>query len=431
MDLEVRSVSLDELTPDPRNARLHGERNLEAIRDSLQRFGQRSPLTVTEDMVVIVGNGRLEAARSLGWTEVVVSVFPGTEDEARAYALADNRSGELAEWDPARLEAELDALELVGWDRALLGFDRGGPARSVDEIVEDDPDDLRPDPVSRPGDVWILGDHRVVCGDATSEDDVALAVGDEPVAMVFTDPPYGVAYVGGTAEKLTIKNDALNEAELLELLVGAFGAMRTVLRAGGAFYVCSPSGALESVFRAGLAEAGLRLRQQLVWVKNAHVMGRSDYHLRHESVLYGWAEGEPPALPDATEIASIEEALYGPRHETVLYGWNEGTHDFRGGRKQNSVWEFAKPARSAEHPTMKPVALCAKALLNSSAEGGIVLDLFGGSGSTLIAAEQTGRRARLIELDPRYVDVIVRRWQRLTGRRPVRDGVEVDFEVAA
>lgn len=420
IDLSIEVVHVDKLTPDPRNARKHGEKNLAAIAESLTRFGQRRPLVVTEDYVVAAGNGTLAAAVSLGWTEVAVTVFPGSPDEALAYALVDNRTAELAEWDGEVLTEQLLELGDLGWDMDSLGF--AGLAASTDDVVEDDPDALGDkQPICAPGDVWQLGPHLVVCGDATNIHDIRAATGERRVDLAFTDPPYGVAYVGGGG--LTIANDDLDEPALLELLQGAFVNLFTELRPGAPFYICSPSGHLETTFRRALQNAGLRLRQQLVWVKNAHVMGRSDYHLRHESILYGWVDGGfPTPIGDLTELESLPDltALYSSEHETLLYGWQEGAaHEWAGGRRQNTVWEFPKPKKSTEHPTMKPVTLVARAILNSTKPGGLVLDSFAGSGSTLIACQQTGRQAALVELDPRYVDVICRRWQRFTGQLPV------------
>lgn len=294
-----------------------------------------------------------------------------------------------------------------------------------------DPEDLddvgaapaKEDAVSREGDVWILGRHRLAVGDSTDLAVVQAALGGRDVMaqMVFTDPPYGVSYEGMNGMKII--NDNLSASDLGKLLLGAFGVMKEVLVPGGAFYVCSPSGRLETTFRVALEDVGLELRQQLVWVKDSLVLSRADYHGQHETMLYGWQlEGEPLVPPH-----------FDPDHETMLYGWKDGAaHTFEGGRKQTTTWLYPKPRRSDLHPTMKPIALVRRAVVNSSRPGvehGRVLDLFGGSGSTLIACELSHRAASLVELDPPYADVICKRFQEQTGVVPVREatGEAVSF----
>lgn len=418
MDIETRSIS--ELRPDPRNARKHGKRNLATLCASLEQFGQRRAAVIRSDGTVLAGNGMLEAARSLGWSNLSVTVVPDdwSDERARAYALADNRTGELAEWDSEVLGGHLKDLQGAGWDVAALGFDEPEPM-----VVDDDVPPLDETPTrSALGDVWLLGEHRLVVGDATDLDAVMEATQGQ-VDAVWTDPPYGVAYVGGSG--LRIKNDDLDGDALFDLLVGAFSNIAGVLRPGGPFYVCSPSGQLETVFRLALERSGLGLRQGLIWAKDAFVLGRADYHGRHETILYGWQHGSMPAAlpvmfpvePGARDKRLPEaEALFLPDHETVLYGWAEGAaHHWAGGRKQSSVWQYDRPRSSKDHPTMKPVPLVARGVVNSCPRGGLVFDPFGGSGSTMAACEQTGRRSASIELDTRYADVIIRRWEALSG----------------
>lgn len=418
MKIETRSI--DELRPDSRNARKHGKRNLATIRASLEQFGQRRAAVIRSDGTVLAGNGMLEAARSLGWTELSVTVVPDewSDDEARAYALADNRTGELAEWDSNELNDHLKDLQASGWDVAAFGFDEPEPI-----VVDDDVPSLDDTPTrSTLGDVWLLGVHRLVVGDATDLDAVEAAT-QGVVDAVWTDPPYGVAYVGGSG--LRIKNDDLDGDALFDLLVGSFSNVSAVLRPGGPFYICSPSGQLETVFRLALERSGLGLRQGLIWAKDAFVLGRADYHGRHESILYGWQKGGlPPALPVQFPVdpgakdkrLPESEGLFLPDHETVLYGWKDGAaHHWAGGRKQSSVWQYDRPRSSKDHPTMKPVPLVARGVVNSCPRDGLVFDPFGGSGSTMAACEQTGRRSASIELDPRYADVIIRRWEALSG----------------
>ena len=373
---------------------------------------------------VLAGNHTLLGIRQLGWETAAVTWVDVDDDQAARIVVVDNRTSDLADYDGSELLAllaEFEDLEGTGYtdaEFAKLLADEGEPPPSLT-----DPDDVPSKPivpVSKPGDLWLLGCHRLVCGDAREAADVELALDGATPTMVFTDPPYGISYVGGTRDKLTMANDDLSAQELAELLDASFDNIEHVLPAGGAFYVCSPSGPLETTFRVCLGAAGLGLRQQLVWVKDRFVLSRSDYHGQHETMLYGWKFGDEAPTPPHFDV----------EHDTMLYGWKPGAaHKFEGGRKQSTAWFYSRPTRSDEHPTMKPVELVKRAVLNSSPAGGLVLDCFGGSGSTLIACHASGRVASLVELDPKYVDVICRRYQEHTGDVPVRDGQPHDFTV--
>ena len=395
--LTIKHVPTASLTLDDRNARTHGRRNLDAIKASLVAFGQRRPLVVMPDGTVIAGNGTLEAIRELGWADVAVTVVPAdwTAEQARAYALADNRTAELAAWDSDVLLDTLSELDAAGWSVDALGWDTRDLARidgSV-EVVEDDAPDVPSDPVCTVGDSWQLGRHRLVVGDARDPLVVAAAAGGVLADCMWTDPPYGVNYVGKTADALTIENDAA--ADLPELLAASFGSVSKVLRAGIGLYVAHPSGPLQAHFVEAFLAAGWTLRQTLVWVKDHIVLGRSDYHYKHEPILYGYTPSKG-------------------RKGRGSVGWY-------GDDSQSSVFEIAKPKRNAEHPTMKPVELVARCIVNSTKRGGLVLDPFAGSGTTLIAAEQTERTAACVEIAPGYADVIVDRWQALTGEKATRE----------
>ena len=378
--MEVTKRLIKDLTLDPRNARKHSQKNLDAITASLVKFGQRKPIVIIEDGQVLAGNGTLEAAKSLGWDYIDATVVPETWDieTMRAYALADNRTAELAEWDESILASSLMELSDAGWDIEELGFD-------MPQIVESEPidEDELPEVVEyrvKLGDVWQLGNHKLMCGDATIPTDYDKLMGQEKADLIWTDPPYGVSYIG--QDGMTIANDNLDIGALEEFLRSAFNAMFTFTKPGACWYVAAPSGNLFQAFSIPLSELEV-WRHTLVWVKDALVMGRADYHYRHESLFYGWTPGaahqEPPD------------------------------------RKQDSVWEFPRPRSNKEHPTMKPVELITRAINNSSRAKEIVLDPFAGSGSTLIACEQTQRFGRAIELDPKYCDVIIARWERITG----------------
>jgi DNA modification methylase len=378
--MEVTRRLIEDLTLDPRNARTHSQKNLDAIATSLTKFGQRKPIVITSDGVVLAGNGTLEAAKSLKWDHIDVTITPEDWDidTARAYALADNRTAELAEWDEAVLAQQLLELHDADFDIEALGFEM--PQVIEPEPLDEDEMPLQPEPKVKHGDLWKLGEHRLFCGDATDVTAYERLMGEDQVDLIWTDPPYGVSYVGQGG--MTIENDNLDIGALEEFLRQGFNAMFTFTKPGACWYVAAPSGNLFQAFSIPLSELEV-WRHTLVWVKDALVMGRADYHYRHESIFYGWTPGaahqEPPD------------------------------------RKQDSVWEVPRPRSNKEHPTMKPIELITRAINNSSRANDLVLDPFAGSGSTLIAADQTRRRARVMEIDPKYCDVIIARWERITG----------------
>lgn len=389
--LATREVKLEKLTPDPQNVRTHDSRNLDAIKKSLEAFGQRKPIVVAKandgTLVVIAGNGTLEAARALGWESITVAEVPEDwdADKARAYAIADNRTAELADWDEVGLASALLELDAVGWDMGTLGFEPAVQDLDTEDLEETDAEPPA-EPYSKLGDVWQLGpNHRVVCGSAADDSAYVAVLEGQFVDLVWTDPPYGVEYVGKTKDALTIQNDDLQGDNLRQFLADTLTPAWAHCRPGAAWYVAAPSGDLFYEFATVLKELKV-WRHTLAWVKDAFVMGRADYHYRHESIFYGWKDG--------------------------------ASHTWNGGRKQDTVVNVARPKRNADHPTMKPVALVALHIENSTHPNDLVLDCFGGSGSTMLAALAKGRRSALIELDPRYVDVICRRFQEASGVLP-------------
>jgi DNA modification methylase len=437
-------IPLELIDPHPLNDRIRDAHAEAQLRASLVRHGQYRS-TVGRAMPggrvqMLAGHGTLDQVRELGGTELAVEVHPQLSDEdAAAIVAADNAIAELATYDPLRTVELLRAagpLEGTGYDpdrmRDLLaGIEPDVAGGNTDP---DDAPSVPRVPLSRRGDVWQLGAHRLVCGDATDPADWSLLLdADErggDIDLVITDPPYGVAYEGGPlGDRTGLVNDDLGAAELGELLAASFGLIADRLIPGRAFYVCSPSGPLEEVFRQSLRAGGLGMRQQLVWVKDRHVLGRQDHHLRHESVLYGWTDGGLPIpVPDTEpDLEQLLAGVYADGHETLLYGWRDGArHEWRGGRRQNSVWEIPRPARSTVHPTMKPVTLYLRAVQNSSVKGDLVADPFAGSGTLVIACEMAGRAGRVLELDPGYVDVIAERWQRFAGHQPELAAVAAD-----
>ncbi|OWK39950.1 DNA modification methylase [Fimbriiglobus ruber] len=391
MDVQMRPVG--SITPYPGNPRDNAAA-VDAVAASIREFGFRQPIVVDAASVIVVGHTRYQAAVRLGMVEVPVHVADLTPAQAKAYRLADNQTATLATWDEALLPKELADLQALDFDLTLTGFSADDLARLLADPPGEpqaDPDDVPEppaEPVTRPGDVWALGRHRLVCGDSTDPAVIATALNGTAANLLLTDPPYNVAYQGKTAERLTIANDAMGESAYHQFLTSALGAAVTHLRPGGAFYVWHAD--LHGLtVRAACGDAGLTVRQCLVWVKPGLVLGRQDYHWRREPCLYGWADG--------------------------------AAHTWLGDRSQTTVLEFGKPAKNADHPTMKPVDLFAYLIANSCPAGGTVLDPFGGSGTTLIAAEQTGRTACLIELDPGYCDVIVARFEAVTGTKGVRN----------
>lgn len=384
-------ADINSLIPYALNSRTHSEEQVLQIASSIREFGFLVPVLVDTQGGVIAGHGRILAARKLGLSELPVVVADGlTEAQKKAYVIADNQLASNAGWDKDMLRVELEALAAMNFDTSLLGFD---DAFLDDLFAEEhggltDPDDVPElvdtDPITNPGDVWLLGKHRLMCADATRQECVEQLCEGQLVDMWLTDPPYNVSYVGKTEKALTIKNDAMPDAEFRAFLRAAYCAADANLKPGAVFYIWHADSEGYN-FRGAAADMGWVIRQCLIWQKNSMVLGRQDYHWRHEPCLYGWKEG--------------------------------AAHLWAADRKQTTLLDFARPSRSEDHPTMKPVALIEYLLLNNTKGGDVVLDSFGGSGTTLIAAEKNGRVARLMELDPRYCDVIVKRWEAFTGNK--------------
>jgi len=404
--LRVIRAPVASLQPDPSNVRLHGPANLDAIKASLMRFGQAEPLIVqTGTRRVIAGHGRLDAMKALGWAECDIVELDVGGVYAAALGIALNRTAELAEWDSAALAKILDqlraedSLDGVGYSAddidALLDELRDNSPRDVDDPGPDAPPIK---PVSRTGDLWHFGDHRLLCGDARLRDDLRALLDGERAACMWTDPPYGVSYVGKTADALTIENDGAEG--LAALLSEAFAAADDVaLQPGARLYVAHPAGALSVTFGVAFLATGWRLHETLVWVKDCMVLGHSDYHYQHEPILYGFKPG--PAGSGR---------------------WGRGGAGWYGDNSQTSVFHVDRPKRSELHPTMKPIELIVRCLQNSTAPDDIVLEPFCGSGSQLIAAETLRRRCRAMEISPAFVDVAIRRWEGATGKRATLDG---------
>ncbi len=411
INLERRKTA--DLIPYENNARIN-EAAVNAVANSIRDFGMNNPILIDEKNVIIAGHARLNALKKLGIEETPVLVVSGiSEDKVKAYRIADNSTAQLSEWDLEKLQTELNAIDIemaqYGLQEQLDEIQRQMDEALAAEIEEDEiPEaDTVNSPISNPGDVWLLGRHRLLCGDSRNLSEVEKLMSGVKADMLLTDPPYNVAYEGKTKEKLKIANDDLSEEDFMKLLELSFGAADKVLRAGAAFYIWhSDNGGFN--FRLACKNTGWKIRQCLIWVKNSFILGRQDYQWQHEPCLYGNKEGE----------RYFAESDYRQDHDPCLYGWTNGAaHYFTDDRKKSTVLHYNKPNKNGDHPTMKPVGLLAQQVANSSRVDEAVLDLFGGSGSTLIACEKLNRVCYMMELDPKYCDVIVKRWENLTGRK--------------
>ncbi len=391
--LTIVHKKVDELIAYENNPRKN-ESAVESVANSIKEFGFKVPVIITSENIIVAGHTRIKACKKLGINEVPCIIADDlSADQIKAFRLADNRASELADWDLEKLKLEFDSIEM---DLDLFGFEE------LQKKLADDPEDdgfdesevLPEKPYAQKGDLFILKGHRLLCGDSTDSASVNTLTEGKELDMVFTDPPYNVDYEGASGMK--IQNDKQQDADFRLFLTGAFTNMATSLKPGGAIYCCHAD--TEGLnFRSAFKEAGFKLASTLVWVKNSLVLSRQDYHWRHEPILYGWKEG--------------------------------AAHYFAEDRTQDTIWEYDKPKTNDLHPTMKPIPLVARALSNSSRKHETVLDLFGGSGTTLIAAHELKRQAYLMELDERYVDVIVMRFLRLTQDNSdcylIRDGSKI------
>ena len=420
------------LQPYAKNARTHSDEQVDQIAASMREFGFTNPILVDSADGIIAGHGRLMAAKRLGLDQVPVIVLDHlTDAQRRAYILADNKLALNAGWDNAMLAEEMKNLQGEGYDLSVIGFSEdelGDLLADIDEPTEPltDPDEIpevQQDSVSKPGDVWLLGKHRVMCGSSTNLDNVDQLLIGKKADMVFTDPPYLMNFTGAInhegkksssgSKHEVIANDNLSEEEGQQFLRDVSTAISQYCN--GAWYVCFYRLGIDRLMNS-MTDVGLKWRNLIIWKKNNLNLSNSDYKSIYEPIVYGWSSD----------------------YEPILYGWNH-KHEFHGSKGATdiieivvpSVWEIDKTKKNDLHPTMKPVALCEAAILNSSKTGQTVLDLFGGSGSTLIAAEQNQRVARLMELEPKYVDVIVRRWQDFTGKRATLEGDGRTFDALA
>ena len=402
--MKAELVPIDSLTFDPSNVRKHGEQNLATIKASLNRFGQQKPIVVDANGVVRAGNGTLMAAKALGWKEIAVVRSTLAGSEATAYAIADNRTAELAEWDDDALKQTLAALQIEDEDLAVAtGFDAKeiDAMLAPDEVAEDEVPEPPADPITKPGDLWLLGDHRLLCGDSTKSEDVRRLMAGQRAGLMNTDPPYGVSYANddrpnpGVA-KPRVANDGLADEQLQSFLEASFrNAVDIALAPNAAWYMWHAH-LTQGYFAAAAAAVDVVLHRQIIWVKPVLLLGRGQYHWKHEPCFMGWVKGNQP--PD--------------------YGEGNGE------RTQTTVWEVGSVTQAERkefnHATPKPVALFAIPIVKHTRTGEVCYEPFSGSGPQLIAAEQLGRKCYGMEISPAYCDVIVKRWENLTGRKATR-----------
>lgn len=400
---EMQLISTEKLIPYVNNARTHSAEQINKLRSSLREFGFINPVIIDRDYNVIAGHGRIEAAKAEGISEVPC-VFADylTPAQKKAYILADNRMAMDAGWDEELLRVEIEALQAESFDVGLTGFDESEIADlfETDSEVKNDGFDvdaeLEKPPVTKNGDLWLLGNHRLICGDSTKEETYTLLMDGKKANLVVTDPPYNVNYEGSVGK---IKNDNMENGRFYQFLLDAFTCMEKVMENDASIYVFHAD--TEGLnFRKAFADAGFYLSGTCIWKKQSLVLGRSPYQWQHEPVLFGWKK--------------------------------KGKHQWYTGRKEATIWEFDKPKKNGDHPTMKPVPLIAYPIKNSSMSNCIVLDPFGGSGSTLIACEQTDRVCHTIELDEKFCDVIVKRYIEQAGTTEnvyvVRNGQTIKFD---
>lgn len=380
--MQIVNKPTAELKPYDKNAKRHDKKQIANVAESIKQFGFVQPCVLDKDNNVIIGHCRLEAAKKLHLDEVpCVMADDLTDEQVKKLRLLDNKLNE-SDWDIDLIAEEIADIDFDGFD-----VDWELPEDEEAEIIEDEAPEVdeEAEPITKLGDIWQLGRHRLMCGDSTDKQCVEALMGGQKADLFITDPPYNVNYEGKTKDKLKIQNDKMSNDNFRQFLVDAFQCADDVMKAGAVFYIWHADSEGYN-FRGACYDIGWKVRECLIWNKNQMVMGRQDYQ---------W------------------------KHEPCLYGWKEGTHLWASDRKQTTVLNFDKPHRNGEHPTMKPVALFDYQIRNNTKSEDIVLDLFGGSGTTLIACEQNGRVGYCMELDPRYCDVIVKRWENLTGQKAV------------
>ena len=405
---------LGELKPYKRNPRKN-DGAVDAVAASIKEFGFKVPIVIDTNGEIVAGHTRLKAAKKLGLAEVPCIIADDlTPEQIKAFRLADNKTAELTEWDFELLQLELEDIKL---DMSDFGFDTTTtPGEPYEDNYEPEPPT---EPKTKPGEMFKLGKHYLLCGDATSAASYARLTGGGALDLLLTDPPYNVDYEGKTKDKLKIENDKKDDASFFEFLSDAFENAAEALKPGGVWYIFHADCEGENFRRAAREKLG-KVRQCLIWNKNTIVLGRQDYQCKHEPCLYGWKDGAAHYFVDDRTQATVYEDKGIDLKKLKKDEAIKLLQDIFSDKQSTTVINEDKPARSAEHPTMKPVKLLARLIRNSTHPGETVLDPFGGSGSTLIACEQLGRICYTMEFDPKYCDVIIDRWEKLTGEKVVK-----------
>ena len=408
--LKIQNIKTAELIPYASNAKKHNRRQIENVAESIKQYGFVQPLVVDRSNVVVIGHCRLLAAKKLGIAEVpCVKVEDLTDEQVKALRIVDNKTNE-SEWLDDILKLEIEDIDFSGFD-----FDFGEDAKEP-VIVEVDVPELpeEKEPTTKLGDIWQLGRHRLMCGDSTKPKDVQQLMNGEEADLVITDPPYNVDYTGGTKEKLKIMNDNMDSNSFRGFLREAFATTDAVMRVGAAFYIWHADGKGYN-FRGACADVGWEIRECLIWVKNCFVLGRQDYQWQHEPCLYGWKDGAAHYfIDDRTQSTVIEDEavdIKKLKKDELLHM----LENIMAEKRSTTIIREDKPAKNDLHPTMKPIKVIARFVRNSSKLGWLTYDPFGGSGSTLMTCEQLNRRCNTMELDPKYCDVIIQRWENFTG----------------
>lgn len=409
--MEVVKIKIDKLKPYANNVKLHPKDQIEQIKQSIKEFGNNDPIAVDEDNVIIEGHGRYMALLELGYEEVEIIRLCGmTEDKKNAYRLVHNKLTMNSGFDIDALERELESIQmdLAKYDLEIEKNDE----EIVNEIEEGEIPEAPIEPKTKKGQRFLLGDHELMCGDSTNAEDVAKLMGGREADLLLTDPPYNVSI--SNSEGMTIENDDMSHEAFVEFIAKAMENASVSIREGGVFYIWY--GDIEDVaFRTACEKAGLIIHECLIWVKSQFVLGRQDYHWRHEPCLYGWKPGAAHYfILDRTQSTIFEEDISKLSKEELRERLKAALDAM-----PSTIFREDKPQKDGDHPTMKPIKLMARMIANSSEKGNIVLDLFGGSGSTMIACEQLGRKCLMMEYDPKYCDVIIERWENLTGNKAV------------
>ena len=418
--LQIELVPIGSIRPYENNAKIHTPEQIEQIKKSIQEFGNNDPIAIDGEGVIIEGHGRLMALRELGYTEVeVIRLGHLNEEQRKAYTLIHNKLTMNTGFDLDILATELQAIENINMKDYDFDLDIGDDM-VIEDIEEDNFNPEVPEEAkAKRGQVYQLGEHRLMCGDSTSPADVQKLMGDEQADCLLTDPPYNVNYGGdahspASGKHRVIENDNLTDSDFYKFLLAFYLNAEEALKPGGSFYIWHADSEGYN-FRKALRDAGLQLRQTLIWNKNALVLGRQDYQWKHEPCLYGWKDGAAHYFTSSrseTTVIEDEAPDFSKMKKEELVALLQNVYS-----QATTVIDEMKPSKSDLHPTMKPLRLMAYLIQNSTRKGEIVLDLFGGSGSTLIAAEETKRRCRMMEYDPRYVDVIIQRWEEQTGKK--------------